>query len=155
MTHTKQVHSTTQREREREREKEFPSPAWRRYLVQFAAQLGQPVALLQGPGAGPLALLGQGAGELFVLRPLFLQLVGEPPLLFLQAADLASLKLQLRPGKKKVFGRSEQPAAPREVNSRGCCWPSSLAVMQILHYFLQCNEVGFIAEAAKVFKVCT
>lgn len=72
----------------------------RRYLVQFAAQLGQPVALLQGPGAGPLALLGQGAGELFVLRPLFLQLLCEPPLLFLQAADLASLKLQLRRARK-------------------------------------------------------
>lgn len=41
------------------------------YLVKFAAQLSQPMTLLQSPGACPLALFGQSTGELFVLSPFF------------------------------------------------------------------------------------
>jgi len=54
------------------------------------------VTLLQSPGARPLALFGQSAGELFVLTPLFFELVSNPPLFFFQPPDLAALKLQLQ-----------------------------------------------------------
>lgn len=65
-------------------------------LVQLAAGLGETVALLQGSGAGPLALFGQSAGELLVLRSLLLQLIRDTSLFFFQAPHLATLKFQLR-----------------------------------------------------------
>ena len=70
------------------------------YLLQLAARLGQAVALLQGSGAGPLALLGQGRGHLLALGPLLVQLLGQPPLVLLRPPRLAPLELQLHTNSK-------------------------------------------------------
>lgn len=78
------------------------------HLIELAAQLRQPVTLLQRPGTCPLALFGQGAGELLVLRPFFLQLLGHSPLFFFQPADLAPLKVQLQTNKGQLK-RRENP----------------------------------------------